>query len=73
MQSGQTIARHRNGKQMCLKIKAQNSDKVKLSPAGAHIQDAAGFQNVGSIVRHSRPEDEEEAESLDTHSCFMTG
>ena len=52
------------------KREAENPGKPRLSLAGAQIQETTGFQNVGTAVKHSRPEDEEEAESLETHSCL---
>lgn len=58
---------------MWLKIKVQNSGKLSWSLAGAQIQETTGFQNTGTAIRHSHPEDKEEAESLETHSWLYDG
>ena len=59
VQSGQTIARHKNGKQTWLKVSAQTTGKTRLSLEGSKSR---------RLLAHR--EGEEEAESLQNHSWF---
>jgi hypothetical protein len=70
VQSLQTTDRHKNGKQMWLKIEVQISGTLRLPLAWVEIQKTAGSHNIGLTVRSSHTEAESEAESLENHSWF---
>lgn len=70
VQSRQITARHKNERQMWLKIKPQTSGKPRLSLAWVQIQETTGFLNTGRALRQGHTEDEDEAESLENPSWF---